>query len=124
MGNTYAISALIKRRAELAWRQYEAGKLYRSIGKELSELDRMLINLGYEHDPMRIAKRRKNNPPMFKRGRLRRMIFDILREGPCLTTNEEYAVAVMKRINWDTTNGSLVHAVSLKVRSVRKIIAR
>ena len=124
MGNTFAISALVRKRGEFAWLLSEAGKLHRQIAKQLAELDRTLALLGYENDPAKIAKRRKNAPRMFKRGQLRRIIYDICREGPCITTDSQFALEVMKRLKWDTADARLLTLVTLKVRDVRKAIGR
>lgn len=124
MAHSHAISALVRKREEFAWLLSEAGKLQRQIAKKLSELDGTLAVLGYEHDPMRIRKRRKNAPRMFKRGQLRRIIFDILREGPCISTDAQFAAEIIKRLDWNAGDRQLAAMVALKVRDVRKAIGR
>lgn len=108
----------------MAWLLSETGKLQRRVAKSLAELDSVLAMMGYKHDPLRIRKRRKNTPSLFKRGQLRRIIFDIHREGPCITTDAQFAAEIMKRLKWDAGDRQLAVMVKLKVRDVRKAIGR
>lgn len=124
MASSHAISALVRKRVEFAWLLAEAGKLHRQIAKKLDELDGTLATLGYENDPMRIPKRRKSAPRMFKRGQLRRIIYDTQREGPCITTDAQFAAEIIKRLGWDAGDRRLAAMVTLKVRDVRKAIGR
>ena len=124
MGNIFAISALVRKRGELAGLQYEVGKLHRSIAKQIAHVDQVLAMVGYHADPRTIRKRRKNAPRMFKGGQLRRLIYDILREGPCISTDRQFAVEVIRRLKWDAGDEGLKVAVTLKVRDVRKAIGR
>lgn len=122
MAERHVISALVKKRGELGWLLSEAGKLQRRIAKHIAHVDHSLAIMGYRDDPQTIRRRRKNNPSLFRRGQLRRMIYDICREGPCITTDPQFAFEVMKRLGWDTGNDRLLLAVALKVRDVRKAI--
>ena len=124
MAEPHVISALVKKRGELAWLLSEAGKMQRRIAKHLAHVDHVLAVMGYEHDPLAIRKRRKNTPSLFRRGQLRRLIYDICREGPCISTDHQFAVEVMRRLNWDQSDGRLALLVTLKVRDVRKAIGR
>jgi hypothetical protein len=124
MGEPHVISALVKKRGELAWLQSEVGKLQRSIAKQIAHVDHVLAAVGYRDDPATIRKRRKNGPRMFKKGQLRRILYDILREGPCITTDRQFATEVMRRLKWDANDEGLKIAVTLKVRDVRKAIGR
>lgn len=124
MAQPHVISALVRKRAELTWLQAETGKLHRSIAKNIAKVDHVLAMVGYRDDPGTIRKRRKNNPPLFRRGQLRRLIYDIRHEGPCISTDRQFAVEVMRRLLWNTGDESLLLAVTLKVRDVRKAIGR
>ena len=124
MGDTFAISALVKRRGELAWLRSEVGKLNRAVAKQIAHVDQVLAMVGYRDDPATIRKRRKNGPRMFKQGQLRRTLYDILREGPCITTDRQFATEVMRRLKWDANDEGLKIAVTFKVRDVRKAIGR
>ena len=85
------------RHAELTWLQSETGKLHRSIAKNIAKVDQVLAMVGYRDDPGTIRKHRRNAPRMFRRGQLRRLIYDILREGPCIATDRQFAVEVISR---------------------------
>lgn len=124
MTHAHAISALVRKRGEFAWLLFETAKLHRQIAKKLAEIDGTLAVLGYKQDPMRIPKRRKNTRSMFRRGQLRRTIYDILRDGPCITTDAQFAAEVIKRLGWDAGDRHLAAMVALKVRDVRKAIGR
>lgn len=103
------ISALVKKRGELAWLLSEAGKVQRRIAKHLAHVDRVLAMVGYENVPTAIRNRRKNAPSLFRRGQLRRIIYDIRREGPCITTDRQFALEVMNRLLWSQTYEAVYH---------------
>jgi len=124
MGEQHVISALVRKRGELAGLLAEAGRFQRSVAKSLEHVDKALAIVGYRNDPSLIRKRRKNAPSMFKRGQLRRMIYDILREGPCITTDAQFAAEIIRRLGWDGDDDGLAVLVTMKVREVRKAIGR
>ena len=77
---------------------------------------------GYEDDPKAITARRKQTGRLFKRGQLRRMIYDLRRERPDLALNKQIAAEVIKRLGWDTDDATLLANVSEKVKDIRKVI--
>ena len=124
MAESHVISALVRKRAELAGLLAETAKLHRSIARKIAHVDKALAIVGYRNDPMRIPARRKNAPMLFRRGQLRRIIYDICREGPCITTDRQFAIEAMRRLKWDTANEALLCLVTLKTKDVRKAIGR
>lgn len=121
MAEPHVISALVRKRAQLAGVLAETARLQRTIAKHIAHVDQVLAVVGYRSDPKTIPKRRKNTPSLFKRGQLPRIIYDIRREGPCATTDRGMAMEVMRRLKWDHSNEALLFSVMLKVRDVRKV---
>ena len=124
MGEPHVISALVRKRAQLAGVLAETARLQRTIAKHIAHVDQVLAIVGYRNDPKAIPNRRKNTPSLFKRGQLRRIIYDIRREGPCVTTDRGMAIEVMRRMKWDHADEALLCLVTLKTRDVRKAIGR
>ena len=52
------------------------------------------------------------------------MLYDILREGPCISTDRQFAIEVMRRLKWNVSDEGLMIAVTFKVRDVRRAIGR
>jgi hypothetical protein len=124
MAEPHIISALVKKRGELASELAETDKRRREIAGRIAHVDHVLAMFGYDGDPKAIPARRKQTGRVFKRGHLRRMIFDIGRERPELTVNRDIAAEIMRRLEWDLDNAVLVASIAEKVKDVRKVIGR
>ena len=124
MATPLVIHALVKKRAELAGELLAAEKHRRDIKARLSQIDDSLAIFGYAGDTSSIKPRRKYATRMFKKGHLRRMVYDIRRGIPGLATNDAIAVEVVRRMKWDAEDAGVLFAVSLEVRDVRKTIGR
>ena len=124
MAEPHVISALVKKRGELAGELAEIDKRRREITGRIAHVDSVLTMFGYDGDPKAIPTIRKQTGRLFKRGQLRRIIYDLRRERPELTVNKEIAAEVLKRLGWDTDNGTLLSTVAEKVKDVRKVIGR
>jgi hypothetical protein len=124
MAEPHIISALVRKRAELGGELLAIETRKRQVMASISQIDSSLAIFGYVGDAKAIAPRRKHPPRMFKRGHLRRMIYDIRRAHPELATNDAIAGAVMRRMKWDEADAGLRFSVSLKVRDIRKLIGQ
>ncbi|MCB1431835.1 MAG: hypothetical protein KDK75_05160 [Alphaproteobacteria bacterium] len=122
MAEPHVISALVKKRGELAGELAEIDKRRREITGRIAHVDSVLTMFGYEDDPKAITARRKQTGRLFKRGQLRRMIYDLRRERPDLALNKQIAAEVIKRLGWDTDDATLLANVSEKVKDIRKVI--
>jgi hypothetical protein len=120
MGEPHVISALVRKRAELAGELLRADKVRQRIKANLQKIDRSLALFGYSADPTTIKPIRKQSPRLFKKGQLRRMIHDLRRSRPDLITNDAIAAEVVRRMKWNSDDCGLNFIVSLKVRDVRK----
>jgi hypothetical protein len=121
MAEPHVISALVKKRAELAGDLAAHDRKRRAITDGLAHVDSVLAMFGYEDDPKAIKPRRKAPPRMFKRGQLRRTVADIGRQLPDLKDDRAIAVEVVSRLGWDAGNTELVEQVREKVKDVRKV---
>lgn len=121
MAEPHVISALVKKRIELAGELAAHDRKRRAITDRLAHVDSVLAIFGYEGDPKAIKPRKKAPPRMFKRGQLRRRVADIGRQLPDLKDNRAIAVEVVSRLGWDAKNTELVEQVREKVKDVRKV---
>ena len=124
MAEPHIISALVKKRAELGGELLAIETRKRQVMASLSQIDSSLAIFGYSGNTKAIAPRRKHPPRMFKRGQLRRMIYDIGRAHSEFATNDTIAGEVMRRMKWNEADAGLQFSVSLKVREIRKLIGR
>ena len=121
MAESHAISALVKKRSELAGELAAHDRKRRAITDRLSHVDSVLGMFGYEADPRAIKPRKKAPPRMFKRGQLRRTVADIGRQMPDLNDNRAIAAEVVSRLGWDVGCTELVEQVREKVKDARKV---
>jgi hypothetical protein len=115
MGDTFAISALVRKRAELSGELIGINKQRRSVMDKIDKVDAVLVTLGYTGWPEAIKPRRKQTR-LFKRGRLRRMLADIRRERPDLIHALDIASEIMRRMRWNENDLVLLEAVVGKVK--------
>ena len=121
MAKSLVISALVKKRAELAGELAVHDSKRQALAERLAHVDSVLAIFEFGRDPKTIKPRRKIAPRMFKRGRLRRMIADIGRQIPELKVNRAIASEVISRMGWDIGSAQLIAQVRDKVRDVRKV---
>ena len=121
MAEPHAISALVKKRAELSGELSVHDGKRKAILDRLANVDSVLAMFGYEQDPATIKPRRKAENRIFKRGMLRRTVADIARQRPDLIDNRAIAVEVILRMGWDLESAGLVAQVRDKVKDVRKV---
>jgi hypothetical protein len=121
MAEPHAISALVKKRAELAGELAVHDGKRKAILDRLANVDSVLAMFGYERDPATIKPRRKAATRIFKRGMLRRTVADIAKQRPDLIDNRAIAVEVILRMGWDLESVGLVTQVRDKVKDVRKV---
>ena len=124
MAESHVISALVKKRGELAGELAEIDKRRREIAGRMDHVDHVLTMFGYGDDPKAIPARRKHSWRIFKHGQLRRLICDIRREKPELSINREIAAEIMRRLQWGLENQVLLTSVVEKVKDARKVIMR
>lgn len=120
MADPHVITALVKKRSELAGELLEAERRKQAIMASLVHVDSVLGLFGYQGEPSAIPARRKQSDRVFGRGELTRMIYDIGRERPELACNRDIAAEVMQRKDWDIENTGLVTMIASKVKDVRK----
>ena len=124
MADPHVITALVKKRGDLAGELAEIDKRRHAVADRIADVDSVLAMFGYREDPKTIPARRKQTGRIFKRGQLRRLIYDLHRERPELTVNRDIAVEVMRRLEMDVGNATLLASVAQKVKDVRKVIGR
>ena len=124
MAEPHVITALVKKRGELAGELAEIDKRRREIAGRIDHVDHVLTMFGYGDDPKAIPARRKHSGRIFKHGQLRRLIYDLRRERPELSINRQIAAEIMRRLQWDLKNEVLLTAVVEKVKDARKVIMR
>ncbi len=105
MGDTFAISALKRKRAVISGELLKAEKRCEAMRLHLVALDHSLRLFGYDGDPADI-KPVKPKRLLFRRGELQRAIMGILRiNGPVTDAKLVERVFAMK--GWDASNVDL-----------------
>lgn len=105
------------KRAELYRARQEARAALAELDDDIAAMDSTLRILGYEHDPDDAMPTVAQNP-MFKRGQLRRLIYEALREAGPLSCRE-----IAARIS--DADGKELSAVAKRVdRSLYKAFQR
>ena len=124
MTDPHVITALVRKRSELAGDLNDLDRQRADLRRRLSQVDQALKEFGYQHDPQSIPARKKQSPKLFKNGHLRRMIYDIRRERPELASNQDIATEVARRMGWYAGDEDLLVSIAGKVGGVRKVIRR
>lgn len=124
MSESHAISALKRKRAELAGELTELDKQRRALASRIKCVDETLRLFGFQDDPNEIPARRKRGW-IFRRGQLRRMVLAALREAAgAPITNGEIAASVIQQMGWDADDDELHGLITGKVKDVRKRLNR
>lgn len=117
MGDTFIISGLTSKRAELSGIIADLEKRAAQHRADLVHIDAVLRLYG-ENEPESIAPkavRRRND--WFKPGELARMVLDILRVASAPLTSREIAAQVMERRGLDPADARTVHLVGKLVHN-------
>lgn len=122
MADPHVITALVKKRGELAGEIQTLRRHRASARSKLTLVDKALKLFGYEGDPRAIRPRRRQLGRIFGRGELRRFVFDMLRGARGPLTNSAIAVLMIEAKGWDGSDTELLAAVAGKVKDVRKLI--
>lgn len=119
MGDTYVISGLTSKRAEVSGIIADLEKRIAQHRADLVHIDAVLRLYAPEVEPESIAPKavRKRND-WFKPGELSRMVLDILRIAPAPMTGKEIAVQVMQRRGLDAGDARTAHLVGKLVHNV------
>lgn len=120
MENEHAISALKRKRAELAGDLIGLDKQRPSVCQRIAHVDATLRLFGYQGDPKDIPAKATAKPRMFQRGELQRMVGAALRESGGKAKTGEIARAIIARMGWNTGDTELQTLIAGKVKDVRK----
>jgi hypothetical protein len=100
-GNTYAISALKRRRAEIDGEIQACELQLRSLNEALCHLDATLCLFDPDYDPKEIrARRRYDRARLFGKGKLTRLILDALRKAERPLSTPEVIAAIAVELNF------------------------
>ena len=100
-GNTYAIGALKRRRAEIDGEIQASEARLRSLNEALCHLDATLALFDPDYDPKTIrAKRRYDRAKLFGGGKLTRLILDALRRSERPLSTAEVIAAIAAEMNF------------------------
>lgn len=118
MGDTYLITGLTAKRAEVSGIIADLEKRIAQHRADLVHIDAVLRLYAPEVKPESIAPKavRKRND-WFKPGELSRMVLDILRVAPAPMTGREIAAEVMQRRGLDAGDARTAHLVGKLVHN-------
>lgn len=118
MGDTYLITGLTAKRAEVSGIIADLEKCIAQHRADLVHIDAVLRLYAPEVEPESIAPKavRKRND-WFKPGELSRMVLDILRVAPAPMTGREIAAEVMQRRGIDAGDARTAHLVGKLVHN-------
>lgn len=112
MAESHVITALVRKRAEMAGNVAKLDKQRRAAKARLHHIDMALLEFGYGGDPKAIGPR-ASYQRMFGRGELRRLVADIVRErGPL--SNRQMVIRVK---GWDAADTDLLARVTDSVKA-------
>jgi len=124
MAEPHVISALVKKRSQLASDLIQLDKQRNALRLRLAHVDWALQEFGYEGDVADIHPR-KTYQRKFARHELRRAIALVMREATTSMTNKDIALLIVERKGWSASDGKLVKAVSASVNeALRKWAVR
>ena len=118
MAESHVVSALVKKRAELAGEVQRIDERRTALKAHIAHIDAVLRLFAYAGDPALIKPRRRRNW-IFRRGELQRMVYDIEREADRPLQKDEIAAMVLDRKGW-AHDPDLLDTVADRVKDVRK----
>jgi hypothetical protein len=113
MADPHVITALVRKRAELAGLLRDLDRRRDSLQRQLAHVDETLKLFDYDGDPRTIKPVRPHRR-LFRRNELRCMALDVMREAKHLLTYRDIAEAVIRRKGW-TVDSELVERVTSSV---------
>lgn len=122
MRDTFVLSGLIKRRAELAGEIEAARQFISTATTQIAVLDQALLMFGHG-DPGSIEPIAKVPAYLFGRCELQRLVRDIYRDRPELTSHKDIALEVIRRKEWEA-DAALVLSIAYRVKKARRRIRR
>ncbi|MBP2316134.1 hypothetical protein [Azospirillum soli] len=118
MGDTYVISGLTAKRAEVSGIIADLEKRIAQRRADLVHIDAVLRLYAPEVVPENIpAKAVRKRNDWFKPGELSRMVLDVLRVAPAPMTGKEIAVKVMERRGFDTNDARTAQLIAKVVHN-------
>lgn len=122
MGETHVITGLKARRAAIAADIDELDRERRKLLVNLRHVDGALKVMGFDGNPESIKSPRKRRA-MFRRGELRRFVYNAQREHGLEISNREIAQIILDKMCW-TDDGELLSIITKRVRHCRADIKR
>ena len=116
MADPHVITALVKKRSQLAGDLASLDRQRRDLRRRISFVDQALREFGYDGDPSEIQPR-KTYKPRFRRYELRRLVSDVLRDATQPMTNADIAKHVIASKGWDSNDAKLLGLVASSVNS-------
>lgn len=117
MSDPHVISALVRKRAELAGKAIDLDRQKAKLRAEIRHIDHALAIFGYGDPPRKIAPVRPK-VYRFKRRELAIFVRELARDGMTLT-NREAALRLIAAKGWNADDAELVRAVTESVKSAK-----
>jgi hypothetical protein len=120
MENTFVISGLVRKRAELSGMVRALDRRKAALKVQLTHIDQSLVIFGYDSSPSDIRpvlpfKRR------FKKRELPTLVRQFAADG---VTNREIALAVIAHKGWDAEDRDLIAKITYSVKAAKSWISR
>jgi hypothetical protein len=122
MSDKFIILGLKTRRASIAAEIDELDEKRRQLLKNLRSLDHTLKLMGFKGNPESIKSKRKYRS-MFRRGELRRLIYNAERVHGSDATHKNVAAFIVRKMKWKN-DSELLRVVTIKVSQARRDIRR
>ena len=123
MSDPHVITALERKRAELAGDLKKLDKQRASIKARIAHVDATLKLFGYEHNPAEIAPVVRH-ARLFRRSELKRLVREFLRENDSTVPNKAIATYVCQRKGWNAADDELVGRITQSVKVTRRAVER
>src|SRR3954454_4759615 len=119
MSDTFAISALVRKRAEVAAELVERERGLDQLRADLAHLDGALrlLQSAYKPESIRPKRRHTRHERLFAMGELGRLCLDVLRDAAEPLPTQEIARAVMRRRGMDSEDEAALLRVENMVAS-------
>ena len=117
MAEKHVITALVKKRAEIAGEIDQLTKQIEGARAGLVHIDGALQVFGYEDPDMIKAKDLARAARLFQRGELTRFILDSLRVAPTGLTQAQICSKIIQQKGWDDGDAPLVKRIKMRLNS-------
>ena len=121
MADPHVITALEKKRSELAGDLKKLDKQRASIRARIDHVDAALKEFGYNGDPAHIAPRIRYTR-LFKRNELKCMVRDYIRLHGNKASNRQIAAYVCERKGWNVADPELLERVTQSLKVARRAV--